>query len=80
MSIESSSTKQPVQPNYAPASLAQRAAFALGAALISSTLLGGVSSMFAMRIGEAAMARASVKTQPSADGLAVRKLDSRPRG
>ena len=80
MSIESRSTKQPVQPSYAPASLAQRAAFALGAALISSTLLGGVSSMFAVRIDEAAMARASVKAQLSTDGLAVRKLDSRPRG
>ena len=48
--------------------------------LVSSTLLGGMLSMFEMRSEETAMARASLETQPSTDGLAVRKVDSRPRG
>jgi len=36
--------------------------------------------LFEMRAQESAIARAPVKSQPSTDGLAVRKVDSRPRG
>jgi hypothetical protein len=79
MPIEPRTTEQPVRPSYPPASLAERTAMALVAVLVSTTLLGSVSSMFAMRIQEAAIARTSVKGQLSADGLVVRKLDSRPR-
>jgi hypothetical protein len=80
MSIDSRSTKQPVRSSYPHRPRAKKAAIALVAALASSTLLGGMLSMFEMRSEEAAMARASVKTQPSTDGLAVRKVDSGPRG
>ena len=79
MSIDLRSTKQPVRPNCPQLSRAQKAAMALVAVLVSSTLLGGMLSMFETRSEEAAMARAPVKTQPSTDGLAVRKVDSGPR-
>jgi hypothetical protein len=52
---------------------------ALVAVLVSSTLLGGILSLFEMRSEDAAMARTSVRTQPSTDGFAVRKIDSAPR-
>jgi hypothetical protein len=80
MSINFRSTKQPVRPNCPQLSRAQKAAMALVAVLVSSTLLGGMLSMFEMRSDEVAMARASVKTEPSTDGLAVRKVGSGPRG
>ena len=80
MSTDSRSTKQPVRPSYPQPTRAQKAAMALVAVLFSSTLMGGVLSMFEMLSAETAMARASVKTQPSADELAVRKIDSGPRG
>jgi len=76
MSIDSRSTKQPVQPNRPQLSRAQKATMALAAVLASSTRLGGMLSLFEMRSEEAAMARAPVKTQPSTDGLAVRRTDS----
>jgi hypothetical protein len=80
MSIDSRSTKQPVRPSYPQPTRAEKAAMALVAVLVSSTLLGGMLSMFEMRSEETAMAGASIKTQPSTDGLAVRKIDSGPRG
>jgi len=78
MSIDSCSTKRPVRPNCPQLPRAQKAAMALVAVLVSSALLGGMLSMFEMRSEEAAMARISVKTAPSTDGLAVRKVDSGP--
>ena len=81
MSIDSRSTRQqPVRPSYPQPTRAEKAAMALAAVLVSSTLLGGMLSMFEMRSEETAMARASVRTQPSTDGLAVRKIDPGPRG
>ena len=80
MSIDSRSAKQPVRPSYPQRTRAQKAAMTLVAVLASSTQLGGMLSMFEMRCEEAAMGRTSVKTAPSSDGLAVRKVDSGPRG
>lgn len=80
MSIDPRSTKHPVRPNLPQLSLARKAAMAFVAVLVSSTLLGGMLSMFEMRSAETAMARTSVKTQPSTEGLAARKVHSRPRG
>lgn len=80
MSIDSRSTKQPAQPSYPQPALAQKAAIAFAAVLVSSTLLGGMLSMFEMVIEEAAIARTSIKTAPSADGLAVRKVGPGSRG
>ena len=81
MSIDPRSTKQqPVPRSYPQPTRAKKAAMALVAVLVSSTLLGGLLIMFEVRGQETAMARASVKTQPSTDGLAVRKIDSGPRG
>jgi hypothetical protein len=78
VSIDLRSTKQPMRPNCPQLSRAQKAAMAVVAVLVSSTLLGGMLSMFEMRSEEAAMAQ--VKTAPSTDGLAARKVDSGPRG
>jgi len=80
MSIESRSTKQPVRPSYPQPTRAEKAAMAFVAVLVSSTLMGGMLGMFEMRSAETAMARASVKTPPSTDGLVVSKVDSGPRG
>jgi len=78
MSIDFRSTKQPVRPRCPQLSRAQKAAMALAAVFVSSTLVGGMLSMFEMR-SEAAMAAASVKTAPSTDGLALRTVLSGPR-
>jgi len=81
MSIDSRFTKQPARPSYPPTTRARKAAIVFLAVLVSSTLLGGMLSAFEMRSEEtAAMGRAAVKTQPSTDGLAVRKVDSASRG
>jgi len=80
MPIDSRSTKQLVRPSYPQSSRAAKAAMALVAVLVASTLLGGMLSMFEMRAEATAMAQASVKTQPATDGLAVRRVDSGPRG
>ena len=80
MSIDSRSTKQPLRPNYPQPPRAEKSALALGAVLLSSTLLGGMLSMFEIRSEETAMARASVQTAPSAAGLALRKISSGSRG
>ena len=80
MSIDCRFTKQPVRPNCPQLSRAQKSAMALVAVVVSSALLGGMLSMFEMRSEEAAMARASVKTQPSTQGLAMRKVGSGSRG
>jgi hypothetical protein len=80
MSIDSRFTKQPVRPSYPQLKRAKKAAIVFVAVLVSSTLLGGMLIMFEMRSEETAMARASIKTQPSTDGLAARKIDSGPRG
>ena len=80
MSIDSRSTNQPLRPNYPQPTRAEKSAMALGAVLLSSTLLGGMLSMFEMVIEEAAIARTSIKTAPSADGLAVRKVGPGSRG
>ena len=78
MSIDFRSTKQPVRPSCPQLSRAQKAAMALAAVFVSSTLVGGMLSMFEMR-SEAAMAGASVKTEPSTEGLALRNVRSGPR-
>jgi len=80
MSIDSQFTTQPVRPSYPQPARARKAATALVAVLVSSSLLGGMLSAFELRSEETAMARASVKTQPSSDGFAVRKIDSGSRG
>lgn len=80
MSIDTRSTKQSTRPSYTQTSRTQKAAIAFAAVLIGSTLLGSMLSMFDMRSEEAAIARAAVKTQPSTDGLAVRKVDPGSRG
>lgn len=80
MSIDTRFTKQPTRPSYMQTSRNQRAAIAFVAVLVSSTLLGSMLSMFDMHSNEAAIARAAVKTQPSTDGVAVRKVDPRLRG
>ena len=80
MSIESRSTKLPAQPSYPQPTRAQKAAIAFAAVLVSSTLLGGMVSMFEMVSEEAAIARTSVKATPSADGLALRKVGPGSRG
>jgi len=56
MSIDTRSTKQPVRPTCPQLTRARKAAMALVAVLVSSTLLGGVLSMFEMRSVEMAMA------------------------
>ena len=72
MSIDSlSSYPQPTR--------ARKAATIFLAVLASSTLLGGLLSAFEMRSEEMAMSQASVKTQPSTDGVAMRKVDAGPR-
>ena len=73
MSIESHATKQPVRPSYPNPTRSEKIAMIFVAVLVSSTLLGGMLSLFEMRSEQSAMAGASVKTQPSTDGLAVRK-------
>jgi len=78
MSIDFRSTNQPVRWSCPQLSRAQKAAMALVAVLVSSTLLGGVLSLFEMRSEEASVSR--VKTAPSTDGLAVRTVASGPRG
>ena len=77
MSIDFHSTKR---PNYLQPTRAEKTAMALVAVVFSSTLLGGMLSMFEARSEETAMARAAVRTQPSTDGLAARKISSGPRG
>jgi hypothetical protein len=80
MSIESRSLKQLVRPSYPQPTRAQKAALALVAVLVSSTLLGGTLIMFEMHAQETSMTRASVKTQPATDGVAVRTINPAPRG
>jgi len=80
MSIDSRSTTQPPRPSYPQRSRAKTAAMALVAVLASSTLLGGMLTLVEMLSEQAATARASVQAQSSTDGLAVRKIDSGPRG
>ena len=80
MSIDCRSPKQPVRPSYPEISRARKAALALVAVLVSSTLVGGMLSMFEMRSQEAAMAQTSVETAPSSDRFALRKPGSEPRG
>jgi hypothetical protein len=80
MSIDSRSTKPPVRPSYPQLTRAKKAAIAFVAVLVSSSLLGGVLITFEVRSEKTAMARASIKTQPSTDALAVRKIDSGPPG
>ena len=80
MSIDSRPTQQPARPSYPQPTLAERATMVVASVLVSCTLLGSMLSLFEMRSEEAAMARAPVKTAPSTDGLAVRKVDSGPRG
>jgi hypothetical protein len=79
MSIDLRSMKQPTRPNGPRLLWAQKAAMVLVAVLVSSTLLGGMLSLFEMRSEEAAMARAPVKTAPSSDGLAARRVGSAPQ-
>lgn len=80
MSIDFRYTRQPVRPNCPQLSRAQKVTMALGAVLVSSTLLGGMLSLFEMRSEESAVARAPAKTAPPTNGLAVRKAGSGPRG
>jgi hypothetical protein len=80
MSIESHATNPYVRPSCPQPTRAEKTAMALVAVLVSSTLLGSMLRMFEVRSEEAAMARASVKTQPSSDGLALRRINSRVHG
>ncbi|WP_280151711.1 hypothetical protein [Piscinibacter sp. XHJ-5] len=80
MSIDFRSTKQPMRPSYPQPKRARKAAMALVAVLASSTQLGGMLTMFEMRSDDTAMARASIKAQPSSTDIVVRKIDSGPRG
>lgn len=80
MSIDSRSTKQPTQPSYTQASRTQKAAMALVAVLVSSTLLGTMLSIFDARSEEAVLGRAAAKTQPSTDGLSARRVGPGSRG
>jgi hypothetical protein len=80
MSIESRATNPSVRPSCPQPTRAEKTAMALVAVLVSSTLLGSMLRMFEVRSEEAAMARASVKTQPSSDGLALRRINSRAHG
>ena len=79
MSIDSHTTTQTMRPNYPQPSRSSKAAMALAAALVSSTLLGGTLSLFEMRANEAAVTAASAKPQPSTDGVAMRQGGSQPR-
>lgn len=79
MSTESHPTNQSARPSCPQPTRAEKTAMALVAVLVSSTLLGGMLSMFEMRSEKAAIARTSVNTQTSSDGLAVRNIDSGPR-
>ena len=80
MSTDSRFTTPPARPSYPQLTHARKAAIVFVAVLVSSTLLGGMLAMFQMRSEETAMARASVENAASTDGLAVRKIDSGPRG
>ena len=79
MSIDCRSPKQAVQPHYPEISRARKAALALVAVLVSSTLVGGMLGMFEMR-SQDAMAQTSAETAPSSDRFALRKPGSEPRG
>ena len=68
------------QPHYAKPSGAAKAAIALVAVLVSSTLLGGMLDLFEMHSEDAAFARASIKAKPSSGGLVARNTRSAPRG
>ena len=80
MSFDSHSTKQSERPSYPQPTPAKTAATALAAVLVSSLTLGGVLSLFEMRADETASAWTSVKSAPSTNGLALRKVDPAPRG
>jgi hypothetical protein len=80
MSTTDRSTSNSHQPHYARPSGATKAAVALVAALVSSTLLGGMLGLFEMRSEAAAFARASMEAQPSTSGLALRKVASTSPG
>lgn len=80
MSLDSNSTKRPVRPSYPQRTRAEKAAMAVVAVLLSSTLLGSILGLFEMRSEDAAMARAPTNAQPSSDALAVRNVDSGSRG
>ena len=80
MSIDCRSPKQAVQPHYPEISRARKAALALVAVLVSSTLVGSVLGMFEMRSQEATMVQTSVEPAPSSDRFALRKPGSEPRG
>lgn len=80
MSIDSRSTKQAARRSFLQPTRTEKTATALVAVLVSSTLLGSVLTMFEMRSEQTAMERASIKTQPSTDGLVLREIDSGPRG
>ena len=80
MSIESRSTQQPRQPSYPQRPRAHKAAMAFIAVVVSSTLVGGMLSMFEMRSAASAMAQGSIETAPSTAAFAMRKAGSGPRG
>ena len=80
MSHDSSSTTRPARPSYPQLSGARKAAMAVVAVLVSSTLLGGMLSMFEMRSGDSAAVQASMQPAPSSDGFAARQTSSAPRG
>lgn len=80
MSIESQHTQRPTAPTYPQRSRVEKAAMAVTAVLLSSTLLGGVLSLFEVRGANAAMAAASVAPGPSTGAVARRTIDPGPRG
>jgi len=80
MSTDCHATTQRPRPSYPQRTRTTKAVIAVAAALVSSTLMVGVLGLFEMRSADTAMARASVNGQSAMHELAVRKIDSAPRG
>ena len=70
------STIHSQQFNYAQPPLIVRAS----AAFVSVLVLGATLSLFEVHCEDAAIARASVKDQSATNGVALRKVNSAPRG
>lgn len=68
------------QPQYAQTERTTRAVAAFVSVVVSSTLLGGMLGMFEMQSEGAAIARASIKVQPSNTGIALQRVGPASRG
>ena len=69
MSTDISSPNQPMRPSYPRRTRGEKAAMALAAVLVSSTLLGAILSLFEIRSEASAIASASTRTQPAPDAF-----------